>query len=122
MTDQHKQGLRAAFIAPMDAPMLRDAAVVFDAGTIIARGETSAIRSVHPDAELRDLGDVVLLPGLVNAHTHLELSAAECGSSPGGSFTDWIIAVREQARISAANRAMSRRQRISALSSVFDSV
>ena len=37
-----------------------------------------------------DLGKGVLLPGLVNAHTHLELSGIQRGSSPA-RFVEWII-------------------------------
>src|SRR4051812_3666661 len=39
-----------------------------------------------------DGGDAVVLPGLVNAHTHLELSQLECGERPG-SFVEWVKGV-----------------------------
>jgi cytosine/adenosine deaminase-related metal-dependent hydrolase len=38
---------------------------------------------------VKDYGDAVILPGLVNAHTHLELSGCAAGEAPA-SFTDWI--------------------------------
>lgn len=40
-----------------------------------------------------DLGDVVLIPGLVNAHTHLEFSLLPHPIPTAGRFTDWIRAV-----------------------------
>ena len=41
-------------------------------------------------AELTDLGDRVLTPGLVNAHAHLELSDTRGRLDGSGSFPDWI--------------------------------
>jgi cytosine/adenosine deaminase-related metal-dependent hydrolase len=38
----------------------------------------------------QDLGDVLLMPGLVNAHTHLELGFAQGAVAPGPDFTDWL--------------------------------
>ena len=55
-----------------------------------------------------DLGDVALIPGLVNAHTHLEFSLL-CEPIPtAGRFTDWIRSVvkyrLEQAELFVATR------------------
>jgi cytosine/adenosine deaminase-related metal-dependent hydrolase len=38
----------------------------------------------------RDLGRVALMPGLVNAHTHLELSYLAGAVPPAARFTDWV--------------------------------
>ncbi len=40
-----------------------------------------------------DLGNVAILPGLVNAHTHLEFSELTKPLEPAESFTDWIRAL-----------------------------
>lgn len=40
-----------------------------------------------------DLGELVLVPGLVNAHAHLELSDMRGRVSSEGSFPDWIRAL-----------------------------
>jgi cytosine/adenosine deaminase-related metal-dependent hydrolase len=66
--------LRAAWIYPMDRPPLRDGGVVFSGGKISDLGDGDRLARAHPAAIVRDLGEVVLLPGLVNAHAHLELS------------------------------------------------
>jgi len=88
-----KSCLQAAWVAPMDVPIIRDGAVAYEDGRILAVGKARDIISAHPDVEVEDLGDAVLLPGLVNAHTHLELSNCECGDAPGGSFGDWLLSL-----------------------------
>jgi cytosine/adenosine deaminase-related metal-dependent hydrolase len=95
MPDALKELLTAAFVATMNGPVLRDAGVVHARGRIVAVGDAKRLRADQPDAVVRSLGDVVLMPGLVNPHTHLELSA--CGPTDAchaGSFTDWILALR----------------------------
>jgi cytosine/adenosine deaminase-related metal-dependent hydrolase len=42
------------------------------------------------DGDEHDLGHVALMPGLVNAHTHLELSYLGGAVPPASCFTDWI--------------------------------
>lgn len=55
----------------------------------VAEGLISAIHD-RPDPDAVDLGDVALLPGLVNAHTHLEFSDLTTPIQPPRPFTDWI--------------------------------
>jgi len=81
----------------MDGPMLRDGAVVFEGGLIIDVGPTREMESRHPDAEVYDYGQAVILPGLVNAHTHLELSLMRPPSIVP-AFVDWIIWLLETIR------------------------
>jgi cytosine/adenosine deaminase-related metal-dependent hydrolase len=73
----------ADWILPVvDAPLSRGF-VTIEAGRISAVGT-----AVPPDAI--DLGRVAVLPGLVTAHTHLELSYLHGRVPPAGSFTDWV--------------------------------
>lgn len=77
---------RAAWVLPIDQPPIRDAVIEVEAGII---------RSIQPGAPLpapgaRDLGNVALLPGLINAHTHLELSWLRGRVPPANRFTDWV--------------------------------
>jgi cytosine/adenosine deaminase-related metal-dependent hydrolase len=79
---------RAAWACPIDRPPIRDAIIEIRDGVIAGVGEHSA-RS-HSGQELKDLGNAVLLPGLINAHTHLELSFLRGRVPPATSFTNWV--------------------------------
>lgn len=57
-------------------------------------------RSGAPTDDEVDLGDVILAPGLVNAHTHLDLTALR-GRFEGLKFFEWIRA------LTAARQALS---------------
>lgn len=87
-----KQLLTAAWVAPITAPPFRDGGVVIRGDRIVAVGPSAWLRDQHPDAIETDCGDSVLLPGLVNAHAHLELSYVERPPTPG-SFVDWLRVV-----------------------------
>lgn len=68
---------------------MRNAAVVFT-DRIIGLGPAAELRRAHPDARAEDLGQMCILPALVNAHAHLELSHHTPGPPPR-SFTDWLL-------------------------------
>ena len=76
---------RAAWVCPIDRPPIRDGVVEVVGGRI-----TSVSGSRLPAPGSRDLGNVVLLPGLINAHTHLELSWLRGRVPPASRFTDWV--------------------------------
>jgi cytosine/adenosine deaminase-related metal-dependent hydrolase len=63
--------------------------VVTERGRVVAVG---GHRRANQD-ELIELGSVAVLPGLVNAHTHLELSWMRGLTLPRGPFPDWIRSV-----------------------------
>lgn len=82
----------------MDAPVIGDGAVVVSDSLILAVGDASTLAHQHRDADPCDLGDSVILPGLVNAHVHLELSDLRPLSSGEGRdksekipLADWLI-------------------------------
>jgi aminodeoxyfutalosine deaminase len=80
---------RAAWVLPISEPPIRDGWIAVDRGRVIATGRRSANRS-EPEV---DLGDVAVLPGLVNAHTHLELSYLRDEVPPASEFVTWIRGV-----------------------------
>ena len=87
------QLLRAAWVTPMDRPPIADGAVLVDGAAIAAVGTAAALLRASPAATaVHDFGDAVILPGLVNAHAHLELSHLTPPVNPG-RFIDWISTV-----------------------------
>jgi cytosine/adenosine deaminase-related metal-dependent hydrolase len=80
----------ARWVLPVTAAPFENGTVVEHAGRITWVGP----REAAPPGEDRDLGDVALLPGLINAHTHLELTAMR-GMLEGLEFPRWIAGMRE---------------------------
>lgn len=77
---------RAAWVCPIDRPPIENGIVDVNGGRI--SGLRSGGDRGHAGAV--DLGRVALLPGLVNAHTHLELSWLRGRVPPAASFTEWV--------------------------------
>lgn len=76
--------LRARFVVPEPGVVIEDGVVEWSGGEIARVGDGGRTTFTAKHA--------VVIPGLVNAHAHLELSALR-GTSPSGTrFTDWIIA------------------------------
>jgi len=82
------------------APILDGAVAIGDRGEILDSGGAGEVLPRHAGAPIERVRGAVL-PGLVNAHTHLELSALR-GRVPGGSgFVPWVeqmIGVRSELR------------------------
>ena len=77
-------------IVPGEDRPLRDAAVVLDAeGTILDVGPSHDIVPRHAGATVEKVRGV-LLPGLVNAHAHVELSALRGKVQGGAGFVPWV--------------------------------
>ncbi|NIM01456.1 MAG: amidohydrolase family protein [Acidobacteria bacterium] len=63
---------------------------------VVAVGPLREVLLDSGETEWRDLGDAIVLPGLVNAHTHLELSYMGQDPPPGGDFATWIEGLVER--------------------------
>jgi aminodeoxyfutalosine deaminase len=79
---------RAAWLLPISQPPIRDGWVLSGRGRITAFGPHRR-GDPQPSGEI-DLGPVAILPGLVNAHTHLELSWMRGRISQATDFPGWI--------------------------------
>ena len=79
---------RADWVLPIVAEPLRDGWFAVESGNIAGLGPS-------PPVGARDLGRVAVLPALVNAHTHLDLT--HIGPQPynaDGGFVGWVELIR----------------------------
>ncbi len=87
--------VHAACVLPMNAPPIAGGWLDVAGGTIVAMGKGRPT-SAGDDGQaphVLDLGHAVVLPGLVNAHTHLELSHLRGRVAPAASFVEWVQAL-----------------------------
>lgn len=87
----------ARHLLPVVSPPVEDGAVAVGDGRIAHCGPRSEVlAAVGGDAELRDVGEAALLPGLVNAHAHVELSWARDEPLPEGDYIGWLRGLLER--------------------------
>jgi len=91
---------RASWVLPMSAPAIPDGAVAVGGDRIVFVGAAADA----PHGQLIDLGDAALLPGLVNVHTHLELTPLR-HLLEGLDFAQWIRALTTLRRTELADVA-----------------
>src|SRR6185295_953868 len=88
----HMTTYRARWVLPITAPAIENGSVTVENGRITQVGQAS------PKGAM-DLGDAILMPGLVNAHCHLELTVMR-GFLEDLDFRRWIL------RLTSARRAV----------------
>jgi cytosine/adenosine deaminase-related metal-dependent hydrolase len=81
--------LRARIVLPITAPPIENGAVLISQNRIAAIGSWRELAPRTYEPAL-DLGAVLLLPGLVNAHCHLDYTDMT-GLPPQKQFPDWIM-------------------------------
>ncbi len=75
--------LRAKWVVPVESPPIENGAVTVEGDQIVAVGPASG--------QGCDLGEVVLAPGLINAHCHLDYTEMINQVEWRGSFIEWIL-------------------------------
>jgi cytosine/adenosine deaminase-related metal-dependent hydrolase len=86
----------ARHVLPVARPPIENGAVAVENGRIAAVGSRQDVERAAPGAASTELGDAVLLPGLVNAHVHVELSWMAEDPPPGGDFARWVAGLIER--------------------------
>lgn len=105
--------LHADAILVGDGTSIRDGAIVLDGDVILDVGAADAVRARATGARVERV-DGVVMPGLVNAHTHLELSGLRGRTPSGAGFVPWLDALQraraeelEEERDAAIDRAIA---------------
>jgi cytosine/adenosine deaminase-related metal-dependent hydrolase len=81
--------LRARTVLPVSQPAIENGAVIISGNRIRAVGSWPDLRA-RANGKISDLGEVILLPGLINAHCHLDYTDMAGMLPPPKTFTDWI--------------------------------
>jgi len=84
----------AAWVYPVSAPPIRDGAVAVQGGRLLAVGQRRDLASLG--GMRQDLGAAAILPGLVNCHTHLELTALPPLAAT--AFVPWVLELLQKRR------------------------
>ena len=86
MSDGSPQRITARWVFPIDSPPIERGLIEVTDGVI---SDVSVQRGL-PDVGTLDLGNAAIIPGLINAHAHLEFADLKEPIQPVAPFTDWI--------------------------------
>ncbi len=67
--------LSADYVLPISSEPILDGAIVVEETKIIAVGTKKKLAEKFPEAETENFGEAVIMPGFVNCHSHLEITA-----------------------------------------------
>jgi 5-methylthioadenosine/S-adenosylhomocysteine deaminase len=100
----------ARWVLPITDEPIRDGAVAVEGTRVAAVGARASVSGRFPSAEVLELGEAAILPGFVNCHTHLELTAMRGFLEPEeGDFFAWLrkVTVSRNERMSAEDLYVS---------------
>ncbi len=80
----------ATWVLPIASDPIQDGAVAVEGDRIAAVGETAAVTSRFPDAEVTDFHHTIIMPGFVNCHSHLEYAVFR-GLMDNENFGPWML-------------------------------
>ena len=87
--------IRARTIVTMDGAPIGNGAVAVSENRIVDVGKFGEIQTRNA-GEILDLGEQALLPGLINAHCHLDYTCLRGKIPPQKSFADWIRTINTE--------------------------
>ena len=81
----------ARWVLPVISQVIEDGAIAIDDSNIAAVGTRQDLLFTFPESKVEDFGQAVILPGLINAHSHLELSVMRGFLEPEeNDFFAWL--------------------------------
>src|SRR5688500_11535411 len=81
--------IRARCVWPISSGPIENGAIELEGPRIRRVGRWSELRQ-EMSLQVTDLGEVVLMPGLINAHCHLDYTAMAGKIPPSSNFPDWV--------------------------------
>lgn len=82
----------ARYVLPITSPPVENGAIAFEKDKILAVGTYSEIIEKFPEAVHENLGESAILPGFVNVHSHLEITAMRgLVDEFDDDFTSWLL-------------------------------
>ena len=66
--------ISANWILPVASPPIQNGAIAVEQNRIVSIGERDVIVNSHPSSPVENYPTSTIIPGLINAHTHLEFS------------------------------------------------
>ncbi len=104
--------VKARTIVTMDGAPLDNGAIWIEGRRIRAVGRFEELAAPSGES-IVDLGESIVLPGLINAHCHLDYSMMRNAISPPKSFTAWVQ------RINALKRSLDSQDYLNAIAHGF---
>ncbi len=84
--------LSAPFVLPISAEPFENSAIAVEKDKIVAVGAIEKLSEKFPEAKQEHFSEAVIMPGFVNAHSHLEISAMRGFlDDVEGNFYSWLI-------------------------------
>ena len=95
--------VHARIVVTMDVAPIENGAVAIEGDRIVDVGRFDEVKARN-GGEVVDLSEQALLPGLINAHSHLDYTCLRGKIPRQKSFADWIRAINaEKAKLSPQN-------------------
>ncbi|OHB40902.1 MAG: hypothetical protein A2069_03805 [Planctomycetes bacterium GWB2_41_19] len=85
--------VRAKYLIPHPEHCIENGAVAIKGTKIHHVGTFDEIKTLANVEKIIDLGNAVILPGLINIHTHLDLTNLHNRIKPTGNFTHWVFQI-----------------------------
>ncbi len=95
--------VKAQTILPIVSPPITGGMVCIEDGRITAVGGEGKLRAQFARHEVVDLGESILLPGLINSHCHLDYMMMRGAIHPLSSFSKWIRQINGLKRMLSAD-------------------